>query len=551
MKNKMTKLFAVLMTFCMLLGAIMVPVSADGEAVQGAIEPDTTWYDPNKDTYYLYDAADLLGFSYLGSTGLVAEGEETPTRVNFEGKTIKLMANIDLNPGWDASTEYDTTAKTVTKLATAPTNVWTAIPVFKGTFEGNGRTISGIYTYTDFAVPASSIKTCGGFVNELIGGEVKNLIVKNSLAFFESTSAAADPEATGTGRIHIGGFISHVQDASLNNLYVDMDAWVEFDYHFTFGGMICAFGTTAETREFDGAVENIVFAGTTGVISTDDSMEYNSSGKRSDSSKVRYGGMIAANISWDSPDQKDVTLTMKNVAFTGAQCWPGKASGDAILCYTSGGAYNRGIGVDNAGFYMDHVASGDNADLISTTTLTEVADNIFNNKNASGNESDTYEQAGWKSVTVSDNAAYANGRGLDTILLPGTVVDMLTSTTHPLYVQKSADGAKVRFVGVVNLDEADFANFQKLGFEISMTYNGNTYQNTYTTTSVYKSLKVGDDTVEATAYGGTYFYAIEITGLDSAQSDVVFTVNGIAVQTLNSEEVTSVYGSGTHTYEVA
>lgn len=544
MKNKMTKLLAVLMTLCMLLGAIMVPASADGEAVQGKIEPDTTWYDPNKDTYYLYDAADLLGFSYLGSTGLVAEGDETATPVNFEGKTIKLMANIDLNPGWDASMGYDTTTTTITKIPTAPTNVWNSIKTFKGTFDGNGRTISGIYSYTNFTVPVSSIRDLGGFINTLQNGEIKNLIVKNSFSFFESTSGTS-----GTKKIHIGGFISHVEDASLNNLYVDMDALVEFDYHFVFGGMICAFGTDTENDTFAGTVENIVFAGTTGIISTDDTNNYKSAGKRDNNNKMRYGSLIGSNESWNA--SSSVNLTIKNVAELGAPCWPGGASGDLHICNTSGGAYNVGIGIDNGGFYFDYLASRDDETYLSPTDLNSKADNNFNNKNATGNENDTYANAGWKKVTVSDNAAYANGGALDTILLPGTVVDMLNSATHPLYVQKSADGATVRFVGVVNLTEADFANFTKLGFEIAMTYGGKTYQNTYTTTTVYKTLKVGDDTVEATAYGGTYFYAIEITGLNVATSDVVFTVNGIAVQTLNSAEVTSVYGNGTHTYTPA
>ena len=519
----------------MLPGSVvdMINVSAfvqDTTSTNTAIEANTEWFgsesvvpeEPETPVFYLYDAADLLGLSVLANEG-----------ITFEDTIIKLMADIDLNPGWDATTKVEN--KVVT-LANAPANVWTAIPEFNGTIDGNGHSISGIYGYTNFSVPASAVRVHGGFINTLKNGTIKNLIIKNSLSFFESTNGTS-----GTLRIHLGGLIGHVQDSTLTSLYVDMDTWAKFDYHYTLGGMICSLGTASSDRVYAGEIKDIVFAGTVGAISTT-SNEYTTSGKRS-SDKMRVAGMVAANTDWDY--NKNVTLNMENIAFTGAFYWPGTATGDDLLCYTGSGNYNRAIGVNNAGNFYYYEEAGV-ATTKSAKALTDVADDIFKNLNASGNTTDTYADAGWVSVNVADNAAYANGAGLSTILLPGSVAAMLAANTQNLYLQKSVDGSAVRFIGVVNLTEAEMENFSALGFNLSMTYGGKTYTKTYTTTTVFTSLVANGETVDVSELGGTYFYAVEINGLDAAEGTVVFNVDGITVQA--GETTANVYGSVTVEY---
>ena len=518
MKNKITKVLAALLTLCMLVGMFVMPASAEG-----AIVADETWYKEDADVLYIYDAADLLAFS--------AEGQDK----NFAGKTVKLMADVDLNPGWDATTVV-ASDKTVT-LANAPANVWTPIPTFRGTLDGNGHTVSGIYSHTDFTVPNSSVRVEGGFIDTLENGTIKDLAVRNSLSFFESTTGR-----NGTSKIHIGGFIGHAVDANLTTLFVDMDAWVKFDWHFNFGGMISAMGTNNDA--YSGTVKDIVFAGSTGVISKT-SNEYNTSGSRGDN--IRYGGVIAANLSWNY--DKNIGLIMQNIAFTGVAYWPGKASGDDILCFTGGGSYNIGIGVDNAAFYHDYAAANSKEEILSPTTLSSTADDIFGNKNVTGgNADDTYETAGWKAVEVKDNAAYANAAKFSTILLPGSVVDMLTSnslSTSDLYVQEKLDGSAIRFIGVVDVSEAELANLDSLGMNVSMTYAGKTYSYSFTTTTVYKSLLAGGVTVDVSELNGTYFYAIEITGLNGATGDVKFDFSG----TVTPNGANSVvFASASYTY---
>lgn len=140
---------------------------------------DLTWYDANAAEYVLMDADDLLGFAYLGSTG----------GVNFSGKTIKLGADIVLNTG-DAST-WGTNP---------PANAWTPITTeFKGTFDGDGHTISGLYLNS--SAPADSYD--GMF--KLSGGAIKNVTFENSYV-------------TGTGKI--GAIIGAMTGGSVTNVHV-------------------------------------------------------------------------------------------------------------------------------------------------------------------------------------------------------------------------------------------------------------------------------------------------------------------------------------------
>ena len=145
-------------------------------------------------------------------------------------------------------------------------------------------------------------------------------------------------------------------------------------------------------------------------------------------------------------------------------------------------------------------------------------------------------------MTISDMSVY---KGLAIAEHDLAVPESAIPETF-IYAQKSLDGSAVRFIGVVNLTEEELANFSALGFNLSMTYNGKTYTKTCTTTTVYTSLIANGNTVDVSELGGTYFYAVEINGLDAAEGTVVFNVDGITVQA--GETTTNVYGSVTVEY---
>ena len=138
---------------------------------------DKSWYDAKKSSYVLTDAKDLYGLLYLSNS-----------KVDFKGKTISLGKNIVVNKGdslkWSQGRDIPTSAYH-----------WSGIGKytnFHGTFDGQGRTISGLYGTTDTSF-------LGLF--SVIGteGVVKNLSLKNS--YFETVSTTSTALGSVTGRL--------------------------------------------------------------------------------------------------------------------------------------------------------------------------------------------------------------------------------------------------------------------------------------------------------------------------------------------------------------
>lgn len=156
---KMKPFLSALLAFCLLL--TLVP----GAAVYAAAETPT--YQPQTDWYTLYEnefeefvintPQELLGFAKLLQGG-----------TDFAGKTIKLGTDIDLNPGWTAGKE-----------SVAAVNNWNSDAknhsgkFFRGTFDGQNHTVSGIYY--------SGYETFHGMFLIGIGATVKNLNIANSV----------------------------------------------------------------------------------------------------------------------------------------------------------------------------------------------------------------------------------------------------------------------------------------------------------------------------------------------------------------------------------
>ena len=140
----------------------------------------------------LTTAAQLEGFATLSKTN------------NFSGKTVKLGADIDLNPGWTAGAE-------------APDTLWQMIGTFAGTLDGDGHTVSGIYVK---AISGNDV----GFVSTLKGGTVKNLKLTNS--YIEG----------GASTNGVGGLVGTVDGGGIIDT-VYSDAAVVCDY-YNAGGLI-------------------------------------------------------------------------------------------------------------------------------------------------------------------------------------------------------------------------------------------------------------------------------------------------------------------------
>ena len=120
---------------------------------------DTSWYQADATEFQIATAEQLAGLAQLVNAG-----------ITFEGKTIKLTADILLNDisNWTSWNE-----------STAPTNAWTPIGTsyeqsFTGTLDGDGHSVSGIYIYNSGA----EFQGLVGYLGE--GGTLQNLGVKAS-----------------------------------------------------------------------------------------------------------------------------------------------------------------------------------------------------------------------------------------------------------------------------------------------------------------------------------------------------------------------------------
>ncbi|MBO5778682.1 MAG: hypothetical protein J6R82_03845, partial [Clostridia bacterium] len=101
-------------------------VAAEGSSATAAV--DTSWYNSGAASgtvFEIADAADLRGAARLSQQG-----------VTFSGYTLKLTANIDLNPGWNAEVKVENGKAT---LPDAPTVEFAGFATFACTFDGNGK----------------------------------------------------------------------------------------------------------------------------------------------------------------------------------------------------------------------------------------------------------------------------------------------------------------------------------------------------------------------------------------------------------------------------
>ena len=167
--------------FCTVCGGYQKPTVDPGE--------DPEWdYD---DVYLIYNAGQLYWFA------------NHVNNVN-NGITGKLMADIDLNPGYTFYADGTYTGGDSPRM-------WTPIgggyPCYAGNFDGNGFTVSGAYTVSEGSY-------VGLFGNTDYNYTIENLGITNS--YFE-------------GADHVGGLIGYAYTI-VKNCYVTDTVYVSGDY---------------------------------------------------------------------------------------------------------------------------------------------------------------------------------------------------------------------------------------------------------------------------------------------------------------------------------
>lgn len=159
MRKGRRSVFSVMLAVIFLISSMpvcAVPVFADGETDAAAWDgstADTAWYTGHEsdDSYTIRTGAELAGLAKLVNDGTA-----------FEGKTVSLAGDIDL--AGDAASGK---------------NRWTPIGQdfqhqFKGTFDGKGYTVSGLYV--------DSTASFSGFFGLISGrAEIKDLIISGTV----------------------------------------------------------------------------------------------------------------------------------------------------------------------------------------------------------------------------------------------------------------------------------------------------------------------------------------------------------------------------------
>ena len=133
--------------------------------------PDTSWYSEGKTEFTLTSADQLMGFQQLRAQNK-----------SFEGVTIKLGCDMIINAG----TAEEIQAKGSSNHAWLDLDVANA---FRGTIDGQGHVISGVYMQLTSDAQSSMFGSAAG------NATLKNLKLTNS--YFGLPNAAADKEIFG------------------------------------------------------------------------------------------------------------------------------------------------------------------------------------------------------------------------------------------------------------------------------------------------------------------------------------------------------------------
>ncbi|MBQ7859247.1 MAG: hypothetical protein IJ347_03815, partial [Faecalibacterium sp.] len=210
--------------------AYFTKATASIDGVQKMV--DISWYDPAGAAFEITNVQQLYGFAYLSRS------------YDFRGQTIKLGADITVNEGKASNWQKN-----------APDYGWTPIAWygsslsqrFKGTFDGQGHTISGIY-----CKGTENITSLGLFGEVYHGAVVKNFKLVNS--YFEGVldSSVRGPVGSIAGRLR--GTIQNVySDAIIVNSAKNTGGIV---------GMVIGTGqNTISSCWFDGKITGITRTG--------------------------------------------------------------------------------------------------------------------------------------------------------------------------------------------------------------------------------------------------------------------------------------------------
>lgn len=558
----MKKVISILLLLSMLV--CMIPaVSLTSFAEGKTIVPDTSWYDSTKSEFYLYDAADLLGFA-----SIVAD---STTNNDFLDKTVYIENDINLNPGWICT---DVDEETVSNL-----NIWPEVPYaadFAGTVDGKGHTISGIYQ--------RSTAKGSGLLGHAWGNsvEIKDLAIVNT--YSESTQADGHGVIFGTlmasckayfdnvyveanvvnndadgGSYGVAGIVGGVEwhtekfytTVTMNNCVFNGTISINESITNTLSGSTYVGGLIARTNdkakksftncavygEIKGKVNNGSISGIIGYISNaPDAINYHAVTDCVSSMNVNVEGNYSYGVVCGSSSKVEYKIDINNVFYTDSTenvkllggtidaIYTGSTAGTypAVAEYVSSeGLWSKIQNIEYTYTYIDR----------PTGQASGVADHVVDNK----------KMTGWS----------ANGNKP----MPTAVLDMLATPVAEIVGYQATDEEydkfNFRIVGVLNVEENDLAN-TVLSINATATYTLDgektlTLEN-YPINTVYTSIGGNRDTglvtYDAKELGGNYIFVLPCKNVPANATDIKVEItvryavnddNGTATRTLYVE----------------
>ena len=518
------------------------------------IEPDISWYtySPSENkTFYLYDAADLLGLAQIMSVNSTTidstQVKSSADRFNSSGSykhTFVLMNDIDLNPGWDASSDE------------APANAWPTFGVafnFQGVIDGNGHTIKGIYFDNSY--------NGLGILGQINGrsAEIKDLTIENSyyksnngnagflfgyvkasptLLSFSNVYVEATIEQT-TAAGYMGGFIGFNDSTNNGTANIKIENCV-------FDGNIDAMYTGSGNCGIGGFIAGNNSASTT--ISIKNSASYmNVTCSAATDERVFVGGLVGLNL--NAAIELSNCVGSVDSTVTGNKVCVGALAGGSRYADTAAAKYNFtgecyytgdtpvGCTFKNASPYT-YVTSGDDYN----TSATNVATNA---KKPANNQTLSDAVSGWTGWSANGNKP-----------MPTEVLNMLTTPVAEIVGYQATDAEddgkfNFRIVGVLNVEEEDLANtILSISATATYTLDGEktlTLEN-YPINTVYTSIDGNSDTglvtYTAKELGGNYIFVLPCKNVPANATDIKVEIivtyavndgNGTATRTLYVE----------------
>ena len=406
---------------------------------------------------------------------------------NTDGVTFKLLNDIVYNTG-DASDYAEDSG-----LRTYATAGNYDIP-FKGIFDGNNKTISGLYI--------KSADSYVGLIGSLGGATVQNLSIVNSYINTTAPGASAIAGAANAG------------DNIVSNVYVDATIKAAVGTSVTWGytgGIVGLVQYASSIR-----IENVVVNG---------SIE----------SRGSVGGIIGevkANVTTKITNAVNFANVKGSTCVGGIVGYNQTSGADITSCITSGSITTQGFCGDIVGRNKDTSVAISNCAAVSNKYSSTT-----NYGGVCGGETKV-DNTSYKCCTMVEEVEYVADavtwddegwtKTYSECIIPTTVANMIKNAPGEIVAQATAANNEGKY-SVRFLVSVDTLDYDAAALYIKATTNNETKEYFVNVTKAYTSVMACGETVNASTYGGKYLLAHAIEGIDVSGGDIVWTVQVITV----------------------